>query len=324
MHRLATLLVLAACSAALAQQYQAYVTPALSQYGIPESYPRDLNVHSLAVGFMTYTTEDAGGNDHTTYHGFSWAPEGGPRVHPTPSSSTGINDEGDILAHSTFYYFDNCVGKMHPIPGDLAVNEAAINNVGVVTGTLTYRSYGDCTYARRAIAWTLAGGRANREFVVPAAAVGRDVNGANEVVGVATSSGSCGDFEALLYRADNDQWIDLHAMLTGGGYGITEAVAVNNLGQVVGEGWNGSFGVAWLWDEFEGFTFRSALKSGDRDRVTPFDVNNVGTVIGTAATGIGVRSGDRPSPSPSSPQPSLAPPTSTATVRSTLRTCWRF
>ncbi|GIK19751.1 MAG: hypothetical protein DYG93_09055 [Leptolyngbya sp. PLA2] len=283
MHRLAAALAMAACSAALAQQYQAHIIPALSQYGIPESYLSGVNVHGVAVGFMTYTTQDANGNYHTTYHGFAWTPDTGPVVHPTPSSYSAINDRGDIVAGGTIYFSDGGVGSMEPVPGDLSVYGSAINNTGAVAGTSTFRYYGGCRYARRAVMWTLSGGTVNLESFVPAAEVGRDINDANHVVGAATYSGSCGDFEAFLYRADQNQWIDLHAMLTGGGPGITEAYAVNGEGQVVGEGWNGSFGSAWLWDEFEGFTFLPALKNGDRDRVTPYDLNSAETVVGSAA-----------------------------------------
>lgn len=269
MHRLAAALALAACSAALAQQYQAHIIPALSWYGIPESYLGDLNAHGTAVGTMTYTTQDANGNYHTTYHGFSWTVADGPVVHPTPSGYSAINDRGDILAGGTIYFADGATGYIEPVPGDITAGGSAINNAGAVAGTSTFRYYGGCRYARRAVLWTLSGGTVNLEAFVPAAEVGRDINDANHIVGVATYTGSCGDFEAFLYRADSDEWIDLHAMLTGGGAGITEANAVNAIGQVVGEGWNGSFVSAWFWDEFEGFTFLPSLKNGDRDRVTP-------------------------------------------------------
>ncbi|HRQ73174.1 MAG TPA: GC-type dockerin domain-anchored protein [Phycisphaerales bacterium] len=283
MHRLAAALALASCSAALAQEYQAHIIPALSQYGIPESYLGDLNAHGVAVGTMTYTTQDANGNYHTTYHGFSWTAADGPVVHATPSGYSAINDRGDILAGGTIYFSDGATGYIEPVTGDITAGGSAINNAGAVAGTSTFRYYGGCRYARRAVMWTLSGGTVNLEAFVPSAEVGRDINDANHIVGVATYTGSCGDFEAFLYRADSDEWIDLHAMLTGGGAGITEAYAVNAIGQVVGEGWNGSCISAWFWDEDEGFTFLPALKNGDRDRVTPYDLNSAGAVVGSAA-----------------------------------------
>ncbi|MFG0259024.1 MAG: GC-type dockerin domain-anchored protein [Phycisphaerales bacterium JB041] len=271
-------------TAALAQEYQAHVVEALSEFGIPESYLSGVNDAGTAVGTMTYTTQDANGNYHTTYHGYVWTPDGGPAVNPDPSGYSDINERGDILAGSVIYYADGRTGFMSAVPGDRSVGGAAINEAGVVAGTSTYRFYSGCRYERRAVMWSEATGTLNLEPFVPSADVGRDINNLNEMVGVASFSGSCGDFEAFLYRADTNEWVNLHSMLVGDGPGITEANAVNDLGQVAGEGWNGSFGSAWLWDEAAGFTFRPALKNGDRDRVTPYGLNSAGTMVGSAAT----------------------------------------
>ena len=284
-HTITIAALLSCCStAAIAQEYQIHVIEALSEFGIPEAYLSGVNDSGTAVGTMTYTTQDSNGNYHTTYHGYVWTPDGGPVVNQDPSGYSDINERGDILAGSTILFADGRTRFMSAVPGDRSVGGAAINDAGVVAGTSTYRFYSGCRYERRAVMWSEATNTVNLEAFVPSADVGRDINNADELVGVASFTGSCGDFEAFLYRAGTDEWVDLHSMLVGDGPGITEARAINNLGQVAGEGWNGSFGSAWLWDETEGFTFLPALKNGDRDRVIPYGLNSAGSMVGSAAT----------------------------------------
>lgn len=270
---------------AAGQEYDAVVVEALSQFGIPECYFTGLNNHDTATGWMTYTTQDSNGNFHTTYHGFLWTDDGGPVVDQVPLRTyADINDNGDLLASSTIFFADGTQGFMQVVPGDRAIDGNEINESGMVVGTSTYRFYSGCRYERRAVVWTKDTGTINLEAFVPSADVGRGINNLNEVVGVRSFSGSCGDFEAFLYRVDTDEWINLHSMLVGSGPGITEANAVNDLGQVAGEGWNGTFASGWVWDPAEGFTFLPALGQGDRDRLTPSDINNRGVVVGSAAT----------------------------------------
>src|SRR5690606_23212630 len=97
--------------------------------------------------------------------------------------------------------------------------------------------------------------------------VASDINNHNEIVGMRSLSGSCGDFEAFLYRFDTGEHVDLHQMLTGGAMGITEAHAINDLGQVAGEGSHSGGVSAWLWTPGEGFTFLPGLKGGETMRV---------------------------------------------------------
>ena len=269
---------------AMAQEYQAHIVEALSQFGIPESYLVGINNDGKAVGTMTYTTQDSNGNFHTTYHGYVWTADTGPVVNPNPSGYSDINDNGDILAGASILFADGHIGVMDIVPGDRSVGGARINEAGAVAGTSTYRLYSGCLYSRRAVLWSEATGTINLEAFVPSAEVGRDINNFNDIAGVVSSTGSCGDFEAFLYRSDSNEWVDLHGMLVGDGPGITEAHAVNDLSQVAGEGWNGSFASAWLWDPTDGFTFLPALKQGDRDRVIPYGLNSSGEMVGSAAT----------------------------------------
>ncbi len=275
---------LAVSGSAVGQEYDVRIIEALSQFGIPECYLGSVNGDGVAVGSMTYTTQDAGGNYHTTYHAFRWTDAGGPVVDPVFSSYSDINEQGDIVAGGTILFADGSTGSMTPVGSDRSVGGAAINEAGVVIGTSTYRYYSGCRYSRQAVYWSDDVGTVSLAGAVPSADVGRDINNFNEVVGVASFSGSCGDFEAFLYRIDEGEWVDLHSMLVGSGAGITEAHAVNDLGQVAGSGWNGSFSSAWVWDPSEGFTFLPALKNGDQDRVSPYDISNSGVMVGSAAT----------------------------------------
>jgi probable HAF family extracellular repeat protein len=173
---------------------------------------------------------------------------------------------------------------MSPWSNDLSVGGAEINEAGMVVGTSVFRRYDSCRYERRAVIWTETGGTVSLEQYVPNAEVGTDINGLNEVVGMTSHSGLCADFKAFLYRVDSGEWIDLHTMMTDGNMGSTEAVAVNDLGQVAGQGYDGPVIAAFLWDPQEGFTFLPALKNGDRDRVYAYDLNGAGVVVGGAAT----------------------------------------
>jgi probable HAF family extracellular repeat protein len=277
--------LLGATGQAAAQEYELHIVEALSQFGIPESYLGNVNNHGIGAGSMTYTTQDSNGNSHTTYHGYTWTPDGGPDVNQTPGSGySDINDAGDILIGAAIRFADGHTAFMSPWANDRSVGGAEINEAGMVIGTSVFRYYDHCIYERRAVVWTEFGGTVSLESLVPNAEVGTDINNSNEVVGNTSHSGLCGDFKAFLCRVDTGEWVDLHTMLTGGGAGTTEASAINDLGQVAGEGWNGSFVSGWVWDPGAGFTYLPALKAGDRDRVRPYDLNDGGVVVGGAAT----------------------------------------
>lgn len=281
---IALVALLAASGHAAAQEYDVHIVEALSQFGIPESYLGNVNNHGIAAGTMTYTTRDSNGNYHTTYHGFTWTPDGGPDVNETPGSGySDINDAGDILNGSQIIFADGHTASIAPWSNDRSVGGAEVNEAGMVIGTSVFRYYDHCNYERRAIVWTEAGGTSNLEGFVPHAEVGRDINNSNEVVGNTSHSGLCGDFKAFLCRVDTGEWVDLHTMLSGGA-GSSEAWAINDLGQVAGEGYNGSIVCGWFWDPTDGFAFLPALKAGDRDRVTPYDLNDGAVIVGSAAT----------------------------------------
>ena len=282
--RLAALALAGLTPLALAQpEYELVVIPADSTFGIPESWLVDINSANVAVGTMTHTVQN-GGNFSTTYHAFWWNPIDGYEV-LFQGGLGGINDLGDTVSGSQVRYAGGQTFGLQPLPGDLSISAGEINNNRIAVGSSTYRFYSGCRYSRQAFVWDqFQGVRALPALGVPDADLANDINDANQIVGNRSFTGSCGDFEAYLYDLDTGVHTDLHAMLTGGGPGITEANAINDAGVVAGEGWNGSFASGWTWSQAAGFTFLPALKNGDRDRVTPHDLSGAGLVVGSAAT----------------------------------------
>ena len=89
---------------------------------------------------------------------------------------------------------------------------------------MTGRYWGGCRYTRDATVWDAANGTRSlfTDFGVTAAHEARAINNANEIVGVRSTTGSCGDFEAFYFNLDTGEHIDIHAELVGGSMAITE------------------------------------------------------------------------------------------------------
>lgn len=273
----------AAAGMAQAQEYDIHIVEALSTFGIPESYLWDVNELGVAIGLMTYTVEVSPGRFSTVYKSFRWTEAGGPEVFVDGPRVNAINNRGDMAAGGTIHWAAGGLSVVEPLPGYPTVRAGDLNDNGMFVGASHWKSTSCCSY-NKAIYWTESGGTFDISAVIPTANFAYDVNNEGQIVGVATINGSSGYNEAFLYDSTTGVHTNLHELLTGGGPGITGAAAINNHGAVVGNGFNGSFVSAWVWEPAAGFTFLPALKGGDRDRNTPADINDDGQVVGSAAT----------------------------------------
>ncbi|MCR9217366.1 MAG: DUF3466 family protein [bacterium] len=194
-----------------------------------------------------------------------------------------INDSGVIVATNIIRWPDGTFQEL-----DGAISGAAdINDSNVVAGS--NGSVFTCPQPppfvnREATVWTADTGtiRLEQDLGVPSADQAWAINNLNVVVGVRSSTGHCGDQKAFYYDLDNEQYIDLHAILTGSPSGITHAVDINDAGSVVGDGPTTMGGSAFLWNQSDGVTILPDLPGTLFGYSIPSSINNHGSVVGQA------------------------------------------
>ena len=276
-----TVLVLSACTTAVAQEYELHIIPALSTFGIPEAYLWDVNDDGVGAGMMTFTRQLPNGNFSTTYAGYLWTEATGPQVYVEYSSIAGINNHGDMAAGNGVRWATGGFTPVPPLSGFPTIHPTDINDHGMFVGVSHWRSTSSTTY-RRAIYWTQATGTVDLASHVASAWTARDVNNVGQIVGTTSFSLNEGSQRAYLFDTRTHVHTNLHNLLNGGVTSISKAASINNFGTVAGEGWNGSFTSGWTWNPGTGFTFLPALKQGDRDRVHPQGINDDDVVVGYA------------------------------------------
>ncbi|MFG0330735.1 MAG: hypothetical protein ACF8PN_12670 [Phycisphaerales bacterium] len=198
----------------------------------------------------------------------------------TPIDLAGaINDAGVIAGGGALRYPD---GTIVSLPEISSAND--LNESNVVAAQSTGRYWGGCRYTRSAKVWDESNGTRSLEGLgVPAAHEARAINELNQVVGVRSTTGSCGDFEAYLFDLNTLEHIDIHDELLGGTMGITEVFDINDFGVVVGEGPFGT-GIGevgpFLWSVDDGFFFLPAIPNGIPMDTHADAINNRGEVVG--------------------------------------------
>ncbi len=206
---------------------------------------------------------------------FLWTREDG----KTPWEIGGvINDAGVIAGGRGLLYPD---GRMV----DTLMSDAdGINESNVVVGDVTGRYWGGCRYTRTAKVWDeVHGTRSLIDLGVPSAHEARAVNESNQIVGVRSWTGSCGDFEAFLFDLNTGEHVDIHYEIVGNDMGITEAFDINDHGVVVGEGPYGR-GIGetgpFIWSRDEGVRWLPAMPRSTTDFTHAKAINNRGQVVG--------------------------------------------
>ena len=233
--------------------------------------PADVDDQGRVVGQASLT---GGGTS-----GYEWTPSGGLALINSPFNGVGrINSNGDmaypinplVLADGTHVYSENLFAntsgvKLNDLNDDLLV-------VGRAPGSGTTSNI---------LVWDPVQG--SRSYFV-AAARGLDrVNQNTLAVGsaIVNTTGSDG-FVIDLATGVSTRF---NAILPAGPTTWSVATDVNELGQVVGEGSDGSSLAAFVWAPNQGFTFLPGLKGGEAIRVHPRAIDNSGRVVGMAMIG---------------------------------------
>lgn len=190
-----------------------------------------------------------------------------------------INDDGYVAGGSAYRTPD---GEVVPISGIGSAID--INNNLEIAGAVTGRYWGGCRYTRYATVWDPANGARSlvTDFGVISAHQSRAINNAGEIVGVRSSTGSCGDFEAFYLNIHTGEHIDIHAELLGSQMGLTEAYDINDVGVVVGTGPVDNQVRAFLWHRDDGFTLLPDLPGTLPSYSEPSAINSHGVVVGQA------------------------------------------
>jgi len=194
-----------------------------------------------------------------------------------------INDEGVIVSGNTIRWPD---GTLQSMQGGMG-SAADLNNANVVVGA--DGSVHTCPVPppfvnREATAWSQATGTIllDQQRGVQSADQAWAINEHNQVVGVKSSTGRCGDQKAFYYDLDAHEYVDLHTLLTGTSSGITHAVDINDAGVVIGDGPASVGGSAFRWSASAGFSFFPDLPGTLPGYSIPSSINNADTVVGQA------------------------------------------
>lgn len=206
---------------------------------------------------------------------YEWTSQGGFTfpTQPFPAAERRLNNAGD----SIFQGGEDLVladGTQIPIPDPLGTG--VFGNVTDLNDALTLVGQGVSTGTTSGIfRWTMAGG--SQGLPIDNARALRRINAQGVAVGYRLINTQR---RALAVDVHSAAWIDLHAQLPA--TGASEAFDVNDLGQVVGFGPDGSSLSAWVWSAAGGFVFLPGLDGGESMYVIPRAIDNQGRVVGSA------------------------------------------
>jgi len=209
---------------------------------------------------------------------FLWTLENG----KAPINLSGVmNDLGSIAGSNAIRYPDGTMGQIGQFSHIYGMNDS-----NIVVGDLNGRYLGGCQYfSRSATVWDADHGTRllDVDLGIPDADQARAINDFNEIVGVRSTTNSCGDYEAFLYNLDTGEFIDIHREVVGSSMGLTEVFDINENGEVVGEGPYGqNIGEvgAFIWSRASGVRFLPAIPNGRTINTHANGLNNLGQVVG--------------------------------------------
>jgi uncharacterized membrane protein len=214
--------------------------------GSPESRAIGLNDHGDIVGFFLETQNFTGVTFLLSRKGEVTHVDGLPGA--TSTGPQDINDRGQILASSSFedgtsQSFISEDGNAMPLPplaGDTSAAAAALNERGEAVGTSTGATSHVVLWEDGApVDLQIAGG------------IPRDVNDREQVVGTVQRRG-------FLWERGT-----LTQLPTFEGAVITQAVSINNAGEVVGESDLPNGPLATLWEDEQALDLNDLIRGGD-------------------------------------------------------------
>jgi probable HAF family extracellular repeat protein len=244
----------------------------LGTLGGSESNALDINLGGQIVGYSTR-------GDGTT-RAFLWTPAGGLQDLGTLggccSTANAINDRGEVVGTSQtlsgiWHAFKWSAATGMQDLGGFNSSATDLNEAGTVVGTDNIGG------SPRAFVWTAAGGR--RYLAVPmdgGTSAASGINNSGAVVGWTANCFTCTAFAT--YWSDIGAMQQIHPPFFG--YNRSEALDINDLGQVVGYAY-GSRARAFIWPSPDGHQPACAL-SGGEGRAQ--GINRSGIIVGSGST----------------------------------------
>jgi len=266
-------IIVSASAASAPEQYDLWVLQPFGGSGTYESYAWDANNQAAVCGTAT-----SGGG----YVGYLRLNAADTRALVVPWLR-GINEAGRVVGHNLL--IDPATETQTIIPRLSAyyylVWANDVNDNDVVVGYAAWHNNEE-GLNQAGFVWDAVNG--TRGTTVPGLTGLLAIN--NENVAVGNIQRSVGSSEAVVYKVNTGEAINLDDILTPdlGSPGYSEVRHINNLGVVAGEGWNGSVYAAFTWSDTDGFAFLPGLSGGDRDRVHPTGITDDGNVVGYALT----------------------------------------
>lgn len=254
--------------------YEVIVLNALDpDYDLAEVYIWDINDAGQACGTSTY---------QGYYSGFVWNTS----AEETLVDITwprGINDASKVVGGGVL--FDAETASYTVIPGVsdwwYLARCQDINEQNVVVGFAESNESNSDGVNQVPLIWDPVSGTCT--ISVPAARELLRINESNLAVG--NIRWSAGNSEAFVYSVETGTTVNLHELLSPNGLGVSSAADINDLGFVLGHGWNGEASLTFLWSEADGFTFLPGLDGGSTMYQHPRGINNHNQVVGWALNG---------------------------------------
>ena len=269
----ALIIMLAGCNAAFAQaEYEFIAVPSFNP-GLGEAYLWDINESNVAVGAATKTNTIG-------YPPFFWTEAGGKTQLPTPTWPRGISNSGWIVGVAQSYnvpsaqaYTPNLLPGTYPI-----LQFGGVNDAGIAVGHIqTCNCSNSGGVLQVPLIWSLAGGSST--INVPGAKGLSRINGNNRAIGWLNGSSS---LDAFYIDIDSGQYTVLSDIFPPIGFAPTRAFDINDNDQIVGSRF-GAFPVTtygYVFDPDTGFEVLPFPGASYQQAMTPFGINNHGTIVG--------------------------------------------
>lgn len=269
---LATLTASASIAMAQVQEYELVIIEPWDQaYSLASSSVVGLNNRNEVSGCATPLTGLCS---------FLWTRETG----KVPIDFAGrINDAGVIAGYGRIRYPDGTYETFDRMGNSRDLNESLV--VAGSTGTANCMKHNNTEGA----VWDPVNETIllYQDRGIWAADEARAINERNQIVGVRSSTGGCGDFEAFFYDLAADELFDIHELLVGSSLALTEVFDLNDASVVVGEGPDGLGSLGpFLWSPHRDFMFLPPIPGGTTMYTHARSINSFDEVVGEGIIGL--------------------------------------
>ncbi len=253
-------------------KYQFIPVPSLTAPG-GESYLWDINELNQAVGVTTKLNTIG-------YPPIVWSESAGSTILPTPGWPHGIGNTGWVVGVSqTLHLPSGQIFTPSTLPGTYPIlNFGGVNDAGIAVGMIqTCNCSNSGGVQQIPLIWSQANGSST--VSVPNAKGLARINNNNVAIGWMYGNSS---MDAFFVDIDTGAYTRLSDIFPPIGIGPTTASDLNDAGQIVGKRYatGAVYSYGYLYDPSSGFEILPFAGAPYQQAMTPFGINNKGTIVG--------------------------------------------